>query len=88
MQTAQQARNETGQKIFEISKARRGGGAYCQLGEMEHVTEESSGAGEAMSRYDAGREFLSERQEVLKGTVEDKIRLQRRATEKYYEQTF
>ena len=32
--------------------------------------------------------FLSERQEILKGTVEDKIRLQSRATEKYYEQVF
>ena len=32
--------------------------------------------------------LLSERQEVLKGMVEDKIRLQSRATEKYYEQIF
>ena len=30
--------------------------------------------------------LLSERQEVLKGIVEDKIRLQSRATEKYHEQ--
>ena len=30
----------------------------------------------------------SERQEVLKGMVEDKIRLLCRATEKYYEQIF
>ena len=67
MQTAQQARNETGQKIFENSKARRGGGAYCQLGEMEHVTEESSGAGEAMSRYDAGREILERKTRSSEG---------------------
>ena len=32
--------------------------------------------------------LLSERQEVLKGMVEDKIRLQSRATEKYFEQIF
>ena len=32
--------------------------------------------------------LLSERQEMLKGMIEDKIRLQRRATEKYYEQIF
>ena len=32
--------------------------------------------------------LLSERQEVLKGMVEDKIRLQSRATEKYNEQIF
>ena len=32
--------------------------------------------------------LLSERQEMLKGMVEDKIRLQSRATEKYYEQHF
>ena len=30
----------------------------------------------------------SERQEVLQGMVEDKIRLRSRATEKYYEQIF
>ena len=29
--------------------------------------------------------LLSERQEVLKGMVEDKIRLQSKATEKYHE---
>ena len=32
--------------------------------------------------------LLSERQEILKGMVEDKIRLQSRATEKYYDQIF
>ena len=32
--------------------------------------------------------LLSERQEILKGMVEDKLRLQSRATEKYYEQIF
>ena len=31
---------------------------------------------------------MSERQEVLKGMVEDKIRLQSEATEKYYEKIF
>ena len=31
---------------------------------------------------------LSERQEILKSTVEDKISLQSRATEKYYDQNF
>ena len=36
----------------------------------------------------AGSEILSERQEILKGMVEDKIRLQSRATDKYYEQIF
>ena len=30
----------------------------------------------------------SERQQVLKGIVEDKIRLQSKATEKYYEKIF
>ena len=32
--------------------------------------------------------LLSERQEVLNGMVEDKIRLQSRATDKYCEQIF
>ena len=40
MQIAQQARNEEGQKTFEFF--RQGGGVHCQLGEMEHATEESS----------------------------------------------
>ena len=31
---------------------------------------------------------LSERQEILKSTMEDKIRLQSRATDKYYDQIF
>ena len=29
---------------------------HCQFGEMEHATEESSGTGDAMPRYDAGSE--------------------------------
>ena len=32
--------------------------------------------------------LLSERQEVLKGMVKDKIRLQSTTTEKYYEKIF
>ena len=43
---------------------------------MEDATEESSGTGEAMSRYDAGSETI-ERQ-VLNCMVEDKISLPRR----------
>ena len=39
-----------------------------------------------MSKYDAGSEIFEVKDEVLKGTVEDIIRLHRRATEKYYEQ--
>ena len=33
-------------------------------------------------------ELLNDRQEVLAGLVEDKIRLQSKATEKYYETIF
>ena len=60
---------------------------HCQFREMEHTVEESNGAGKALSRHDdAGSELLSEIQEVLKGMVEDKIRLQSRATEKYWKE--
>ena len=55
---------------------------HYQCGEMEHTIEESGGAGKAMLRYDAEEvKLLSEGQDVLMGMVEDKIRLQSRATE-------
>ena len=63
-------------------KERRGGGVYCQFGEMEHATEESVGTREAMSRCDAGSESCERRQEILKDMMENKTRLQSRATEK------
>ena len=51
-------------------------------------TTERIGAGKALSGTDAGGEAVKRRQEVLAGLVEDKIRLQSRATEKYYETIF
>ena len=51
---------------------------YCQSGQMERAVERSGGVGKKVSRYDAGSVSM----------VEDKIRLQSRATEKYYDQIF
>ena len=42
----------------EDLQTRRGGGVYCQFGEMERANEESSGVGKAVSRYDAGSEAV------------------------------
>ena len=39
----------------------------CQFGEMDHASEESSGAGEAMSRYDAESEIVERKTRSFEG---------------------
>ena len=63
--------NNNGQKIFEILRQGERG-VYCQSGQVERAVERSGKAGKKVSRYDPGRKLLSERQEILKGMVEDK----------------
>ena len=85
MQVAQQARNERSQKLFEtfrqeenevhIDSAVRWDTQLKGLAELERRSQD------LMQEV----KLLSERQEVLAGLVEDKIRLQSKATEKYYE---
>ena len=88
MQIAQQARNEKGQKIFEIF--RQGEEKVCIASFARWNTQWKCQA--EVERRCQGMtqevKLLSERQEVLKGMVEDKIRLQSRATPKYCEQIF
>ena len=84
---AQQAMNENGQKICNLQAGRRRG-MYCQSGQLECAVERSGGFGKKCQNMMQEVKLFSERQEVLKGMVEDKIRLQSRATEKYYEQIF
>ena len=67
LQIAQQARNEKGQKIFDIFRQGEEGGVHFQFGEMEHATEESSGTGEAMSRHDAGSETVQRKTSSSEG---------------------
>ena len=55
---------------------------------MEHAVEESSGAGKALSKHDAGSEAIERETRSSEGMIEDRIRLQSRVTEKYYEQIF
>ena len=88
MQIAQQARNEKGQKIYEIF--RQGEEEVCIASLARWSTQLKSLAELQRRCQDMMQEvkLLSERQEVLKGMVEDKIRLQSKATEKYYEQIF
>ena len=88
MQIAHRARNEKGQKIFDIF--RQGEEEVCIASFARWNTQLKSPA--ELERRCQGMtqevKLLSERQEVLKGMVEDKIRLQSRATEKYCEQIF
>ena len=62
---------------------------HCQPGQMERAVERSGGVGKSRCR-DTMQEvkLWSERQEILNNTLEDKIRLQSRATENYHEQIF
>ena len=58
MQIAQQARNQKAKKNLRNFQERRGGGVRCQFGEMGQGIKRSGGAGQAMSRHDAGREAV------------------------------
>ena len=88
VQIAKKARNEKGQKIFDTF--RQGKEEVCTASFARWNTLLKSPA--ELERRCRGMtqevKLLSERQEVLKGMVEDKIRLRTRATEKYYEQIF
>ena len=83
-QVAQQARNANCERFFQTFQARKRRFMHCQLGQME--AERSGGVGKRCQKMRQEVELLSERQEILNGMVEDKIRLQSRATEKNYEQ--
>ena len=83
-QVAQQAMNENGQTFLEIF--RQGEADVC-IAILARWNAQLKGLVELERRCrDTMQEvkLLSERQEILKGMVEDKIRLQSRATEKYY----
>ena len=88
MQIAKQARNEKVQHIFELF--RQGEEEVCITSlAKKNAPLKSLAELERRCQYMMQEaKLLSERQEVLKGMVEDKIRLQSRATEKYYEQIF
>ena len=87
-QIAQLAMNENGQKIPEIS--RQGEEEVCTASLARWNTQLKSLAELERKCQGMMQEviLLSERQDVLKGMVEDKIRLQSRGTKKYYEQIF
>ena len=78
---AQQARNENGHKIFEIF---RQGEEEESIASRARWNAQLKGLAELVKRCQNMMQevkLLTERQEVLKGMVEDKIRLQSRATE-------
>ena len=80
-QVAQQARNERSQKLFDevcIASLARWDTQLKGLAELERRCQNT------MQEV----RLLSERQEVLKGMVEDQTRLHSNATEKYYETIF
>ena len=61
---------------------------HCQLGQMQRAVKRSGGVGKTCHNMRQEVNYLSERQEISRGMVEDKIRMQSRATEKYCEQIF
>ena len=82
---AEQAMNEDSQNIFEIFW--QGEEKVC-IASLARWNAQLKGLVELEKRCQNMMwkvKSSSERQEVLKGMVEDKIRLQSRATEKYYE---
>ena len=87
-QIAQLAKNENGQKIFE--NFRQGEEEVCIASlarwnaQLKGLVELEGRCRETMQEV----KVLSERQEILKSTVEDKISLQSRATDKYYDLIF
>ena len=83
-----QARNEKGPEIFDIF--RQGKEEVCIASLATWNTQLKSLAELERRCQNMMQEvkLLSERQEVLKGMVEDKIRLQSKATEKHYETIF
>ena len=85
---AQQARNERGHNLF---KTFRQGENEVYIASLARWDTQSKGLAKLERRcQDLMQEvkLSSERQEVLNGLVEDKIRLQSKATEKYHETIF
>ena len=88
MQIAKQARTERGQTLFQIF---RQGGCELYIASLTRWDAQLKGLAELERRCQDMMqevELLSERQEVLASLVEDKIRFQRKATEKYCETVF
>ena len=83
VQVAQPSRNERGQRLFETF---RQGGNEVYIASLARWDTQLGGLAERERRcQDMTQEvkLSRERQEVLTGLVEDKIRLQSKATEKY-----
>ena len=88
MQIAKQAMNERGQKLFQIFRQEENEVYIASLArwdtQLKGLVELERRCQDLMQEV----ELLSERQEVLAGLVEDKSRLQSKATEKYSETIF
>ena len=76
---AQQARNENGHNFLKF-QVRRRRAMHCQLGQMESAVKRSGGVGKRSQNKRQEEHYLSERQEIFRGMLEDKIRMQSRAT--------
>ena len=88
MQIAKEARNERGQKLFQIIRQEENEVYIACLArwdtQLKGLVEPERRCQELMQEV----KLLSGRQEVLAGLVEDKSRLQSKSTEKYYETIF
>ena len=88
MQIAVQARNERGKKLFQIFRQGENEVYIASSArwdaQLKGLVELERRCQELMQEV----ELLSDRQEVLAVLMEDKIRIQSKATEKYYESIF
>ena len=88
MQIAKQARNERGQKLFQIFRQEEKEVYIASLARWDTQLIELVELERRCQELIQEVELLIERQEVLAGLVEDKSRLQSKATEKYCETIF
>ena len=88
MQVAKQARNERGQKLFQIFSREETEVYIASLARCDALLKGQVELERRCQEPTQEVKLSSERQEVLKGLLEDKIRIQSKATEKYHETIF
>ena len=88
MQIAKQARTEKGHKIVEFFRQGENEVYIASLARWDTQLKGLAELGRRCQDLVQEVKLQSDRQEVLNGMVEDKIRLQSKATEKYYETIF
>ena len=87
LQVTQQGRNENGQQILMFSGKEKKRLCIASWARWNAQLKRSGRVGKEVSENEAESElYLSEKQEIFRGMVEGKIRMQSRAAKKYHEQ--